>query len=175
MAIEKTIKINVDSEDVKELDQDLKDVNQTADKTGDEGAKSVESVGTAAKSGSKGVNTMSVAFKRLGVAMKASGILLIVGLFAKVGQLAAGTQGAMDSLSTSANVMQLVFNDAFCVSYASANVENIIQIGKVGDYGLYNLIIDPITGWIEFMPAPSIFTNLLYISFWFPICFLTCL
>ena len=30
-------------------------------------------------------------------------------------------------------------------SYASANVENIIQIGRVGDYGLYNLIIDPVS------------------------------
>ena len=29
--------------------------------------------------------------------------------------------------------------------YASANVENIVQIGKVGDYGLYNLIIDPVS------------------------------
>ena len=29
--------------------------------------------------------------------------------------------------------------------YASANVENVIQIGRVGDYGLFNLIIDPVS------------------------------
>lgn len=99
MAIEKTIKINVDASDAtKGLDsvnEGLKDVNKTAGKAGD------------------GIEGTSKSVKGLGVAFKAIGIGLIVALVAKLTEVFAKNQKVVDFVSTAMETLNIAFNDFF--------------------------------------------------------------
>ena len=122
MAIEKTIILNVESDgaikSIEKVDDSIQgvtntteDLNKELKKTGKIADKSMDGLDKGAKKGTKAVSRLSGGFKKLGVAIKASGIGLLVSGIAAFGSVASKNQGVMDSLSTTMTVVQLLFND----------------------------------------------------------------
>jgi len=102
------IEIDVDSGDVKTLNKDVKGVAKSTEKA------------------KKGVSGLAGGFKRVGTAMKAAGIGLVVALLAKLADSLGQNQKAADFFSTSMTALSLAFNDFF--GFISDN------LGTVTDY-----------------------------------------
>jgi hypothetical protein len=88
MAEERVIKIVGDTSDadkkIKGTTDGLKDLDKQAEKTSDNTAKGVEKVGKASKKSTKSVSFLTGGFKKLGLAIKATGIGLVVSLVASL-------------------------------------------------------------------------------------------
>lgn len=122
MAIVKEIQLIVDNQDavesIHEVDGSIQDVTNTTEdlnkelkKTGKVADKSMDKLDKNAKKGSKSVGKLGLSFKRLGTAIKASGVGLVVAAFAAFGSVASQNQSAIDTLSTTMTVVQILFND----------------------------------------------------------------
>jgi len=114
MAIEKTIIIKADDKDarkaVKELNQGLTGLNKSG------------------KKASGGVGFVSKAFKGLGVAMKAAGIGIIIGLLAKLSEIFMQNQKVADAFSVVMETVSLVFNDF--ISFIVNNTGGVVDFFK---------------------------------------------
>jgi hypothetical protein len=104
------IEIDVDSGDVKTLN---KEVGKTAKNT---------------EKAQKGVGGLASGFKKVGTAMKAAGIGLIVALLAKLADVLSNNQQAADFFTVSMNALTIAFNDLF--KFISENMSTVTDFFK---------------------------------------------
>lgn len=97
MAIEKTIKLNVDTKDAV---KGIEDVNYELNQV-DKGAAKAE----------KGVGGISKGFKGLGTAIKAAGIGLVIAAFGKLAEVFNQNQKVADAFNTVFEAVSIAFND----------------------------------------------------------------
>jgi len=126
--VEKTIEINVDSKGavkgVNELEKSIDGVNSSLKETsGFTG--SIEGVGEGAKKSTKGIGGLSKGFKGLGTAIKATGIGLVIGLLAKLGEVFMQNQKVADLFNTAFEAVSIAFNDF--VSFVVKNTSGVIK------------------------------------------------
>jgi len=100
-----TIEIDVESGEVNKLGGEVKKV---ADNT---------------KNAEKGVGSLAGGFKKVGTAMKAAGIGLIIGLLATLKEVFGENQAVVDTFSTAMTGLKIVFNDFF--QFVTSNVETV--------------------------------------------------
>ena len=97
MAIEKTIKLNVDTKDavkgIEDVNYELNQVDKGADKA------------------EKGVGGISKGFKGLGTAIKAAGIGLVIAAFGKLAEVFNQNQKVADAFNTVFEAVSIAFND----------------------------------------------------------------
>ena len=114
MAIEKTILIDVDSKEaqksINSLDKGLTGLDKSADK------------------GAKGIGFMSKAFNKLGVAIKAAGIGLVIGVLAKLSEIFMQNQKVADGFNTAMEALSIVFNDF--VNFIINNTSGVVDFFK---------------------------------------------
>lgn len=114
MAIEKTVKINVESnldettKKVNKLDSSVQDLDKTIEKTGDGG---LSGVGDSAKSSTKSVGGLSTGFKGLGTAIKATGIGLLVSLLAGLVDALSENERAAKFFKVATEAVSIVMQD----------------------------------------------------------------
>ena len=104
---------------VEKLDKTIKGVGKTAEKSAD----SVEGIGKAGQKSKNGLKAVSTGIKGIGLALKAAGIGLIVGLFVSLGNILSQNQKVMDTLNTVTTSLSLAFNaitDAIGSAWQSA-------------------------------------------------------
>ena len=111
MAIEKTINIDVESKDalagIGKIDKGLSGLDKSS------------------KEASKGVGFMSKAFNKLGVAIKAAGIGLVIGVLAKLSEIFMQNQRVADGFNTAMEALSIVFNDF--VSFIVTNGGKVVD------------------------------------------------
>lgn len=105
-----TIEIDVESGEVNKLGGEVKKV---ADNT---------------KNAEKGVGSLAGGFKKVGLAMKAAGIGLIIGLLATLKEVFGENQAVVDTFSTAMTGLKIAFNDFF--KFVSGNLETVTGFFK---------------------------------------------
>ena len=126
--VEKTIEINVDSKGavkgVNDLEKSIDGLNSSLKETsGSTG--SIEGVGEGAKKSTKGIGGLSKGFKGLGTAIKATGIGLVIGLLAKLGEVFMQNQKVADLFNTAFEAVSIAFNDF--VNFVVNNTSGVIK------------------------------------------------
>ena len=126
--IEKTVEINIDSKSavksVDNLGKSIEEVNSNLKETSGFSG-SIEGVGEGAKKSTKGVGVLSKGFKGLGTAIKATGIGLVIGLLAKLGEVFMQNQKVADVFNTTFEAVSIVFNDF--VNFIVNNTGGVIK------------------------------------------------
>jgi hypothetical protein len=105
-----TIEIDVESGEVNKLGGEVKKV---ADNT---------------KKAEKGVGSLAGGFKKVGTAMKAAGIGLVIALLATLKEVFSENQAVVDTFSTAMTGLKIAFNDFF--KFVSANLETVTGFFK---------------------------------------------
>lgn len=114
MAIEKTVKINVESnldeqtKKVKKLDDSVKDLDKTVESTSDSG---IEKIGDGADKSNKSVGGLSTGFKGLGTAIKATGIGLLIAALASLASAISENERASRPFKVIMEAISIVMND----------------------------------------------------------------
>jgi len=129
-AIKQVKDLNVEIQSVKDQ---VKDVNEEADKTG--------------KKGKKGVGRLSKAFKSLGTAIKGAGIGLVVAGFAALFAALKSNQKVVDAFNVVMGTISQVFTEIGNVlvtvyENVSSSTENFDALGKVMG-GILTLVVTP--------------------------------
>lgn len=127
-----------------ELTEAIKESNEKATETKEK----VEDIGKASKKASKGTGVLAGGFKKLGTAIKATGIGLVIGLFASLGVALSRNQKIIDAFNTATETLGIIFSQ---VATALVNVyesvakssDNFNALGKVIK-GLLNIAITPL-------------------------------
>ena len=141
------IKLKVDDTEAiqatKNIEKGLKDVGEQAEKTDQE----VETIGVTAGGTKAGFNIMAKAISRVGLALKAAGIGLVLALIAGLTEAFSRNKKVMDGISIVLGTIQEVFSqvaDALIATYnaVSSASENFDALGKVMG-GILTLIINP--------------------------------
>ena len=152
MATKKTILVEVDLDQaIKEVDKlknSLEKVTDEVKDVGDTADKEIDKVGSSAKKSSKGVGTMSTAFKGLGTAMKAAGIGLIIAAVAALGSVLSENQVVVDKVKTAWEAVSIVLHDFvnFIINNAQPTWDKMktffddLTFDKVGEAIKKNLI-----------------------------------
>ena len=113
--IKETIVIDAETgEAQKGIDNLTKSVDKLGNKVDEIGADSSDNLGSIKKSSSdsaKGVGTLTAAFRGVGLAIKAAGIGLIVGLLATLKQVFEENQKVADLFNIAFEATSLIFND----------------------------------------------------------------
>tara|TARA_R110000737_G_scaffold211967_1_gene229519 strand:- start:1026 stop:2867 length:1842 start_codon:yes stop_codon:yes gene_type:complete len=113
--IKETIVIDAETgEAQKGIDNLTKSVDKLGNKVDEIGADSSDNLGSIKKSSSdsaKGVGTLTAAFRGVGLAIKAAGIGLIVGLLATLKQVFEENQKVADLFNITFEATSLIFND----------------------------------------------------------------
>ena len=126
--VEKTIEINVDSKGavkgVNDLEKSIDGLNSSLKETSSSTG-SIEGVGEGAKKSTKGIGGLSKGFKGLGTAIKATGIGLVIGLLAKLGEVFMQNQKVADLFNTAFEAVSIAFNDF--VSFVVKNTSGVIK------------------------------------------------
>jgi hypothetical protein len=105
-----TIEIDVESGEVNKLSGEVKKV---ADNT---------------KKAEKGVASLAGGFKKVGTAMKAAGIGLVIALLATLKEVFSENQAVVDTFSTAMTSLKIAFNDFF--KFVSGNLETVTGFFK---------------------------------------------
>jgi DNA repair exonuclease SbcCD ATPase subunit len=105
-----TIEIDVESGEVNKLSGEVKKV---ADNT---------------KKAEKGVASLAGGFKKVGTAMKAAGIGLVIALLATLKEVFSENQAVVDTFSTAMTGLKIAFNDFF--KFVSGNLETVTGFFK---------------------------------------------
>ena len=127
----------------KDIEKGLKDVGKQAEKTDQE----VETIGVTAGGTKVGFNIMAKAISKVGLALKAAGIGLVIALIAGLTEAFSRNKRVMDGINIVLGTIQEVFSqvaDALIATYdavASAS-ENFDALGKVMG-GILTLFINP--------------------------------
>lgn len=114
MAIEKTVKINVESninettKQVEKLDDSVKDLNKTVDKNT---KADFDGLGKSADKSKKSVGGLSAGFKGLGTAIKATGIGLLISVLASLATAFAENERASKPFKVLMEAISIVMND----------------------------------------------------------------
>jgi hypothetical protein len=152
MAEERVIKIVGDTSDadkkIKGTTDGLKDLDKQAEKTSDNTANGVEKIGKASKKSTKSVSFLTGGFKKLGLAIKATGIGLVVSLVASLGVAFSKNQRFIDAFNTVTETLGIILSqvaNAFVNVYdsVSQNTENFDALGKVLN-GLLTVTLTPL-------------------------------
>jgi hypothetical protein len=126
--IEKTVEIKVDSKEavkeIKGLEKSIDGVSESLKETSTNSS-AIGDVGGGAKKSSKGVGLLSKGFKGLGTAIKATGIGLVIGLLAKLGEVFMQNQKVADIFNTTFEAVSIVFNDF--VNFIVNNTGGVIK------------------------------------------------
>jgi len=93
-----------------------------------EAEKSVESVAKNTEKAKKGVGGLSAGFQKVGTAMKAAGIGIVVALLAKLASALNNNQGAADGFNTAMTALSIAFNDLF--KFLSDNIGTVTGFFK---------------------------------------------
>lgn len=93
--------------DLNKVAESLKDIDKEADEANEE----ITELGKSAKKAAGGTKTLAGGFRKVGVAMKAMGIGLVIAAFAALSKLASENQVVMDKVAVAGNFLQQVFND----------------------------------------------------------------
>jgi len=149
--IEKVIKLVIDKsgavKNVKDLDESIKGVADTADKGGKEATKSIDKVGKSAKSAGTAGKLASKGIGAIGTAIKGLGLGIVLGLFALFAKVLSENQKVADffsvAIGTISNVFRevatAVFNAFKSVSQATGGFD---KLGKVLS-GILTLTLTP--------------------------------
>ena len=124
MGIEKTIIIKADTKKavtetekltdaIDRLVEEQKNANVQAKKTAEETKKRLEAQKKALEESRKPLNRLKTGFKGLGTAIKATGIGLVIGLVAKLGQTFSGNSKVVNFFSNAMIALDKAFNDLF--------------------------------------------------------------
>ena len=151
MAKEINIDINFNTKDaqsdVKNLDQDLKKLGSTSQETSKQAqqtGKDVQGMGEGAKKAGKTAKTSSKGWNVLGMAMKATGIPLLIGLIFKFSEVLMGNQRVMDAVNIVAETLSQIFSDL--VNWVVDLVEKFAAWAKEmgGVKGMFNAYIEKV-------------------------------
>ena len=154
MAIEKEIKIKVDTKDaeksVGKLNDGVQEVGESAKESGDKASKGINKVEKSSKGASKASRLLSKGVKGIGLALKAAGIGIALAVFAKLVQVLTSNQKVADGLSvvfgTISNVLTSVVGAvADAVSAVSQARGGFESLGNVLS-GLFTLALTPLKG-----------------------------
>jgi len=114
MAIKKTIELNVDADSGIKAVEKFTDSIEKAGKEGEEATEKIsdglDDVGKSGKKASTGLKSVSKGFKGIGLALKAAGIGLIIGLFVALKDVLSQNQKVLDAVNTITTAVSLVFN-----------------------------------------------------------------
>lgn len=154
MAIEREVKIKIDTKqadkDVQSLNDELNELGEVGQESGEKASKGIDEVGKSAKSTETASKGASLGVKAIGTALKAIGIGLILALFAKFVQVLTENRKVADGLSivfgTVSNVIQQIVGglvDAVTAVYDAT--DGFSALGKVMS-GLFTLAITPLKG-----------------------------
>ncbi len=113
MATEKEIKITADTS---EADKDIKKLADTIDNLGkksEETADNIKDVAKATEEGTKATKSLEGGFKGMGLAIKAAGIGLLIGLFNIFKELLNKNQKVVNIFNTAMTALSIIFNDVF--------------------------------------------------------------
>jgi len=141
------VKLTLDDKEAvkatKDIEKGLKDVGKQAEKTDQE----VETIGVTAGGTKVGFNIMAKAISKVGLALKAAGIGLVIALIAGLTEAFSRNKQVMDGINIVLGTIQEVFSqvaDALIATYdavASAS-ENFDALGKVMG-SILTLFINP--------------------------------
>ena len=154
MAIEKEIKINVDTKDaeksVGKLNEGVQEVGESAKESGDKASKGINKVEKSSKGASKASRLLSKGVKGIGLALKAAGIGIALAVFAKLVEVLTSNQKVADGLSvvfgTVSNVLTSVVGAvADAVSAVSQATGGFESLGNVLS-GLLTIALTPLKG-----------------------------
>ena len=130
--IKETIVIDAETgEAQKGIDKLTKSVDNLGNKVEEIGSDSSENLGSIKKSSSesaKGVGTLTAAFRGVGLAIKAAGIGLIVGLLATLKQVFEENQKVADLFNITFEATSLIFNDF--VDFLVDNTQEVTDFFK---------------------------------------------
>lgn len=152
MAEERVIKIVGDTSDadkkIKKTNENLKDLDETAGKLGGKTSKGINNVGKATNKSNKGVSNLTGGFKKLGLAIKATGIGLVVTLVASLGSAFSKNQRFMNAFNTVTETTGIILSQIVKTFYdlydsVSSNSKNFDALGKVLK-GLLTLYLTPL-------------------------------
>jgi len=141
------IKLKVDDTEAvkatKDIEKGLKDVGEQAEKTDNE----VEAIGVTAGGTKTGFNIMAKAISKVGLALKAAGIGLVVALIAGLTEAFTRNKKVMDGINIVLGTIQEVFSqvaDALISTYEAVaqSSDNFDALGKVMG-GILTLFINP--------------------------------
>ena len=107
-----TIEIDVESGEMKQLGTEVKKVSDETKK-----------VAKNTKEATKGVGGIAKGFTKVGTAMKAAGIGLVIALLATLKEVFGENQAVVDTFSTAMTGLKIAFNDFF--QFVSGNLEAI--------------------------------------------------
>jgi len=114
MAIKKIIELDVDADKGIKAVEKFTDSIEKAGKEGEEATEKIsdglDDVGKSGKKASKGLGSVSKGFKGIGLALKAAGIGLIIGLFVALKDVLSQNQKVLDAVNTITTAVSLVFN-----------------------------------------------------------------
>ena len=117
MAKEIIIDVDVNTKDavkgVDKLDKSMENLNETTEQTSEQAHKLGTGLRTAGKDGVNGLRKVAKGFKGVGLAIKAAGIGLVIGLFLALKEALEKNQKALDFVNTATTAVGIVFNDLF--------------------------------------------------------------
>ena len=91
----------------------MENLNETTEQTAEQANKLGTGLRTAGKDGVNGLRKVAKGFKGVGLAIKAAGIGLVIGLFLALKEALEKNQKALDFVNTSTTAVGIVFNDLF--------------------------------------------------------------
>ena len=112
-----TIEIDVESGEMKQLGTEVKKVSDETQK-----------VAKNTKEATKGVGGIAKGFTKVGTAMKAAGIGLVIALLATLKEVFGENQAVVDTFSTAMTGLKIAFNDFF--KFVSGNLETVTGFFK---------------------------------------------
>ena len=132
MAIKKVIQIVAETakatKDIKNLFDEFLDKQKIADKQQSEINSNVNALGDTAKKSGKGIAGLAKGFKGVGLAIKAAGIGLVLGLLSTLKDVFMQNQRVADLFATSVETVSIIFNEIVNVL-----VNVIDKVGKSSD------------------------------------------
>lgn len=140
MSITEEIRIKGDTSDadkkIDNLSKNVGDLSKKAEDVGNNLGDSFDKASKGTEKATKKVGSLSNGFKKLGTAIKATGIGLVVSLFASLTVAVSNNQRAIDIFSTAFRTVSIVLNEVVNAMFAvydsvSKNTENFDALGKV--------------------------------------------
>jgi hypothetical protein len=113
MAIEKNIKINVDSKQANKNLEELGDTVVGVGKDAEETNEDLKQIGATSRASTPAVKGLGKSFNFLAGALKGLGIGIVIALVAKLAEIFGKNQKVLDFFSTSMETLSIIFSDLF--------------------------------------------------------------
>jgi len=132
---------------IKALGTGLKDVNKESDKLGKQGTKNIKAVGTSADTSSGFFDKLKISTKGFGLALKATGIGLIVAALVKMKEALGKNQAVMDAVNVVMETINITLQK-FINNIVKAFTNPQETIKKFGET-IQSYVVDYVKGAIE--------------------------